>query len=153
MIDALSSAILVARAGAHRCALPAQEVVEIMRRQPVRMISPLAGFIEGLAVIRGEAVPVVSLARLFDPVATETTGRFISVRIGHRRVALAVSEVLGMRQLPARQIAALPPLLGAVEQSAVAGLEVLDHQLLLVLNCTRLISDRDWADIAVGQGA
>jgi purine-binding chemotaxis protein CheW len=153
MIDAASSAMLVARAGAHRCALPAQEVVEVMRRQPVRMIASLAACIEGLAVIRGEAVPVVSLTRLFDPAATETAGRFISVRIGQRRVALAVSEVLGMRQLPARQIAALPPLLGAVERSAVAGLEVLDLQLLLVLNCARLISDRDWADLAKDQGA
>jgi len=149
--DAPSAAVLVARAGAHRCALPTHDVVEVMRRQPVRAIAPLAAFIEGLAVIRGQAVPVVSLPRLFDPAATETTTRFISVRIGHRLVALAVSEILGMRRLPARQLSVLPPLLGAIEQTAVSGLEVLDHQLLVVLDCARLISDGDWAELATGQ--
>jgi len=149
--DAPIAAVLVARAGVHRCALPAQDVVEVMRRLPVRAITARAACIEGLAIIRGQAVPVVSLPRLFDPAATQTTTRFIAVRIGTRLVALAVSEILGMRRLPARQLSVLPPLLGAIEQTAVSGLEVLDHQLLVVLDCARLISDGDWAELATGQ--
>lgn len=68
--------------------------------------------------------------------------RLITLRAGQRQVALAVEEVLGVRQLPPGQ--ALPPLLGEASADLVNAIGSLDSELLLVLRSARLVPDALW---------
>ncbi len=136
MLD--TSAWLYCRAGFHLCALPLTHVVEIMRPQPVAAVAGGLGFVLGLAVIRGTAMPVISAAVLLGA-ADGNAGRFVSIRAGAGCAVLAVEDVLGVRYADAAQAAALPPLLDGVAGDAVAAIAVRDAGFLLFLNLTRLV--------------
>lgn len=134
--------VLLVRVGSRLCTLRLGDVTEVMRPQPR---SPLAGvpdFVSGLAVIRGEAMPVLDMARLLEGTAVGEGGRFVTVRAGARHVALAVSEVLGVRRdLSAHQ--GLPPLASAAA-AAVEAVGTLDRELMLVLAVARLVPEALW---------
>ena len=141
--------VLLVRAGPRVCALPAAAVVETLR--PL-LVAPLAGaapFVIGAAVVRGEPVPVVHLDRLLGGGGGEPS-RWVVVRLGERRAALAVDAVLGVRTMdPA---VAPPPLLEAGgDDGPVAGLAALDRELLVLLRAARLVPEEAWSAVDRGR--
>ena len=137
---------LLFRVRARLCALPLAHVVETMRPLPVQAISSSALGVLGLAMIRGEAVPVLDLAALLgsdaddrETQASPRTARFVTVRAADRRVALAVDGVTGARLLTRHSFRALPPLLRDTEADVVESIGALDAELLLVLRAARLV--------------
>src|SRR5882724_8841487 len=93
-----SNLTLAIRLGARICAVPVSDVVEIMRPLPIEALSgPLDG-VRGLSVIRGEPVPVIDLGTLLGASGCSVCTRFIAIRVGGRRIALAVDAVLGIRE-------------------------------------------------------
>jgi chemotaxis signal transduction protein len=82
-------------------------------------------------------VPVVDAGMLLTGEACNAT-RLVILRVGERRVALAVTAVVGTRALEPDDLGALPPLLsGAAE--LVTAMAVLDGQLVEVLANARLV--------------
>jgi len=137
-------ASLVCRVATRICALPLDVVIETMRPLPVEPLAGAPGFIAGLAIIRGEPVPVVDAARLLGAEAGAPR-RFVTLRVGARPVALAVDAVLGVRMVAADRLSALTPLIGAVAGDAVVAIGTLDAQLLVVLEAARLVPDAVFA--------
>lgn len=108
-----------------------------MRRCPVERVELATRLSSGLALIRGESVPVIDAGMLLTGQACDGA-RFVVLRVAERRVALAVDEVLGARQIEADELERLPPLLsGAAEM--VRAMAVLDGRLVDVLESGRLI--------------
>jgi purine-binding chemotaxis protein CheW len=120
------------------CALPIGVVIETMRRLPVEPIAGAPAFIAGLAIIRGEPVPVVDAARLLGAEPGQA-GRFVTLRSAPRPIALVVDDVLGVVRLAADQLVALPALAGALAGDVVAAVGALDARLLIVLETARLV--------------
>ena len=120
-----------------------------MRPLPVEPIAGVPSFVQGLAVIRGVATPVVDAASLVSGDASHPT-RFVTVRTGTRRIVLAVDAVLGVIDIPPGSVHALPPLFQSAGLDAIAAIGVLDVELLLVLRDTRLVPDDVWATIQDG---
>lgn len=110
-----------------------------MRPLPVEAIAGAPGFVLGLAVIRGEAVPVIDVARLLGAEGARPR-RFVTVRAARRTIALAVDAVLGVRAI-AEAPGGPAPLVGAVAGEMVSAIGVLDAELLVVLEATRLVPD------------
>jgi purine-binding chemotaxis protein CheW len=112
------------------CALPVADVVETVRPLPVEPVAAGdggGGAVLGVAVIRGEAVPVVDTARLLgDPGADPT--RFITASTPRGTVAFAAGDVVGVRT-----IAAPTPAVQAPAAALVAAVGVLDGRPLLFL--------------------
>jgi chemotaxis signal transduction protein len=91
-----------------------------------------------LARVRGAAIPVFDL-RLFLGASSGTEAqRWVSVSIEGRGVALAVDEVLDVRELGSLPLAQMPPLLAA-GAPAIEALASLDSQLLVLLQAARLL--------------
>lgn len=135
---------LVVRAGAARwCALPLGHVVETLRPLALEPLAGAPGHVLGIALIRGIAQPVVDLARLLGTCAgpADDITRLVTLRVGTRRVALAVAAVQGLRRIAPQAWQPLPPLLREAGQEAVAALATLDAELLLVLDSARLLPD------------
>lgn len=107
--------------------------------RPLRLdrIDPAPRFVLGLALIRGESVPVLDAGLLLadEPCCAR---RFVVLRVGERRVALAVEEVVGARPIEQDELAGLPPLLAAASD-LVRAIAVLDGALVEVLESGRLI--------------
>jgi purine-binding chemotaxis protein CheW len=134
--------VLVCRAATVACAISLVDVVETMRPLPIVEISHGAPqFVLGLARVRGEATPVVALDRLLGHAGVASPSRFVVVRAGQRRIALAVDEVTTVRTLTASELAGLPPLLRSASSDFVAAVGDLDGELLLVLSSARLLPD------------
>jgi purine-binding chemotaxis protein CheW len=134
------------------CALPARDLLETLRPLPVEPIAGAPHFVRGVSVIRGEPLPVVDVARLLGADASQPA-RFVTLRVGERRLALAVGAVLGVRPLSRELLADAPALLGAACADVVASLGASDGQLLVVLRSARLLPESVWAMLEEGRSS
>lgn len=134
---------LVFRVGPRRCALPVAHVVETMRPLPVAGVAGVPPAVLGVAVIRGAPAPVVDLAQVMAVTDAGAPGRFVLVRVGGRRAALAVTEVLGVYALDAAVFEALSPLLRD-EAGAVSAIGVHDREILSMLDGARVVPESAW---------
>jgi purine-binding chemotaxis protein CheW len=128
-----SRSSLIVRVSSHTCALPLSEVVETMRPLAVAPVTDAPPFVIGLAIIRGAPVPVVDLGAMVAPGGASEIGRFVVVKVRERTVALAVSAVVGVRELDAGSIGEMPPLLRDCAAGVLAEVATLDCDLLFVL--------------------
>lgn len=142
---------LLVRSGSRLCAIPLHHVVETLRPLPVESLAGAPPFLRGLAVIRGEAVPVVDLGFLLGAGQAAETGRFVTLTVGDRRIALAVEAVLGLRELDASDLSETPPLLQELDPDLVEAVGALDGQLLLVLRGARLVPEKVWELVLPGR--
>lgn len=130
---------LLCRIGRQLCGLSLEHVLETMRPLPIDRLVGASGFVVGMAVIRGEPVPVVDGARLLTNAHAGPPSRFVSLELGERRVALGVDEVLGVRAV--ERLRELPPLLAGAPADLVSEIGLLDQELLFVLREARLFSE------------
>lgn len=140
---------LVCRLEAELVALSIEQVDETMRALPIEPVADAPAFLRGLALIRGVPTPVVDLGSLLRGVPVEGR-RFVTTKAGARRVALSVSDVVGVRALPAETLGSLPPLLGQAQQ-AMQQLGALDEQLLRVIEATRIVPESLWPSLEAGR--
>jgi purine-binding chemotaxis protein CheW len=149
-----SSPALLVRVPGALCAFPLAEVIETMRPLPVEPLANTPDFIQGMARIRGAAVPVVELTALFQgDHRGEIATRFVTLRVGQRCVALAVQSVIGIADLNDQAFDNLPPLLKTVRTELIRTLGTLDAEFLVVLNTARLVPDSVWRALAQTKAA
>ena len=134
---------MVVRSGTSVYAFALADVVETFRPLPTTLLSHAPPFILGAAIVRGRATPVVDLARLLEVHASGVPTRFVTLRLGARRVALAVEAVVGIRTLGNQAPEALPPLLSNAP-AAIEQLATLDGELLHLMNAARLVPESLW---------
>ena len=135
---------VVCRVGSLLCALSVEHVSEIMRPLGVAPLAGMPSYVSGVSIIRGVPTPVVDAARLLGVQALPVASRFLALRIGLRRAALAVDAVVGVRPLTPEGFEDLPPLLGEANQEVIEGIGTLDAELLLVLRHARMIPASVW---------
>jgi purine-binding chemotaxis protein CheW len=128
---------LICRVGERTCALPLEHVREVMRPLAIERVPSAPAYLLGLSIIRGENVPVLDAGWLLEGKAGNVT-RLVVLRVGERRVALAVAAVVEARLLDPAELESLPPLLAGARE-LVRALAVLDGSLLEVLESARLI--------------
>jgi purine-binding chemotaxis protein CheW len=139
-----TEASLVCREQRLRLALPLAHVVEVMRPLAVQAMPGLPPFVRGATVIRGDPVPVVDAAGLLAVVDSAPSDRWVVLRAGSRRIALAVEAVEGIRDLAAATTVALPPLLRHGRAEAMSSIGSLDVELLVVLRAASVLTDGEW---------
>lgn len=151
-VSAVGARVLLVTAGARVGALPVHHIAETMRPLPVEPVAGAPRCVRGLSVIRGAPVPVVDLPTLLGgrASAAPVSKRFVTVKVGERRLALAVDSVLGVEELEGAQLDELPPLLRHADLELVEAIGVVDAQLLVVLRGARILSDEVWEALEAG---
>ncbi len=159
---------LIMRAAGIVCAIPLAQVVETMRALPIKPLATLPDWVPGISMVRGAPVPVIALGVLIGARATagvvipaggepapngSPSGRFVTLRVGSRRAALLVDEVVGIAELGREHFAQLPPLLSRLESGAIEAMGQLDSELVLVIRSARLVPDNVWQRLESAAGA
>ena len=147
-----SCPVLVLMVGARACAFPLHHVAETMRPLPIEPVAGTPNFVRGVSVIRGLATPVVDLQALLEnSESSPSFGRFVTLKLEDRRVAIGVDSVVGLRNLDSAQLGALPPLLHDINAELISSFGTLDAQLLLVLRAAHIVPDAVWASLAAAE--
>jgi purine-binding chemotaxis protein CheW len=143
---------LIVTVGARACAIPLHHVAETMRPLPIEPFAEMPDFVRGVSVIRGAPVPVVDLKALLENGETSATyGRFVTLKLGERRVAIGVDTVVGLRTLDSAQLGELPPILRDVTAGLIEAIGTRDAQLLVVLRSARIVPHEVWATLAAAE--
>jgi purine-binding chemotaxis protein CheW len=143
---AVGRGALVCRIGSLYCALPVEHVHETLRPLPIEALPDMPAFVLGVSVIRGVPTPVVDARKLLATGGAEPAARWVTLKIGQRRVALGVDAVVGVRAAEVLQLDGLPPLLHGSGAEVVSRIGRLDSALLVLLSSAKLVPD----DIHVG---
>jgi purine-binding chemotaxis protein CheW len=143
---------LVCRTGARLCALELPHVAETMRPLAIERVPGLPPFVLGLSVIRGSPTPVVDAALLLGEPRTVEGGRWVTIRVGVRAVALSVDAVVGIRSLGPGAVVDLPPLLCVEATEVVSALGTLDAELLVLLRSARIVPSSVWSALDSARG-
>jgi purine-binding chemotaxis protein CheW len=143
---------VVCRVGPYLVALPLGHVEETLRPLPTESFANSPIYVRGLARIRGAVTPVVDAAALLG-IAESVPTRYVTLKTGERRVALAVDAVVGTRAIPATSLQSMPPLLTEARGDLVSQIGSLDRQLLIVLNDAHLLPPALWAALEAGTSA
>lgn len=139
--------LLLCRAGAKVCGLPLQHVLETMRPLPVEPFAQMPPFVLGVAVIRGRPTPVIDTRQLLGSPSQRPPQRYVTLGFGEhvaRIAAFALDSVLGVRDVDAKTLSALPGLLGVAGSDLIQAFGALDSELLLVLEHARVLPDAAW---------
>jgi purine-binding chemotaxis protein CheW len=149
-----TSPVLVVTVGACACAFPLHHVAQTMRPLPIQPVAGTPAGICGVSVIRGVPTPVVDLNALLENSDNSPRfGRFVTLKLDGRQVAIGVDSVLGLRHLDSVQLGELPPLLRDVSADLIESFGSLDAQLLLVLRAARIVPDEVWIRLAEAEAA
>ena len=140
------------RVSAIRCALPIEQVIEIMRPLPIEQIGGTPRYVRGLSIIRGAPVPVVDLGLVLGETATRAT-RLIALRTTTRTIALAVESVIGITAAADTTFDQLPPLLRDAAADTVAAIAALDGELIVLLHAARLVPEELIPHLEAGESA
>lgn len=135
--------------GPSRYAIEVSRVREIVRPEPVSLVSSAPSALLGVAHHRGEIVSVVDVrCRLgFGPRAAGAPSRWLMVRMrSGRTAALVVDEVTEVMSASPADARSLPPL-GPGIADAVAAVYVHENQLVFALDVEKLA--RPVLDLAV----
>lgn len=140
---------LVVTVGARACAIRLHNVAETMRPLSIEPVAGTPGFVRGVAVIRGVPTPVIDLRALLENCPNSATyGRFVTLKLGERRVAIGVDGVVGLMSLDSAQFGELPPILRDVAADLIEAIGIRDAQLLVVLRAARIVPDEVWTTLA-----
>lgn len=122
------------------CAIPATDIVETMRSLPVEPLTGTPDCVAGVSIIRGAPVPVVDAAKLLGGVRARR-GWIVVLKVGQRRVALAVDAVVGLRLVDEAEARDLPPLLRNAGTAMISALGALDSALMVSLETMRILPE------------
>ena len=146
------SPVLVVTVGARTCAIPLQYVAETMRPLVTEPVPGAPSFVAGMSVIRGVPTPIVDLKALLENGERSATfGRFVTMKVGGRQVAIAVDSVVGLRNLDSAELGELPPILRDVAAGLIEVIATRDAQLLMVLRAASIVPDEVWTALATAQ--
>jgi chemotaxis signal transduction protein len=129
---------LLVRSGALKCALPASDVVRIVRRLNCYPVPGSEVRLLGLAQYAGEPLPVLDLNAVVEGSASGSRHRS-TVILGRRRrrdrtiLGLAVDEVLQVVELPAESMVAA--------DAAIAANPTIEGAEIRVVDTARLLAD------------
>lgn len=100
--------VLVFAVGGSRCAVPLEDVLEVVRAVAITLLPTAPSIVEGVIDVRGEVVPVVALRERLGlaDAPLDPEQRFILVRAGERTIGLRVDEVEWVSRVRSSSVAA-----------------------------------------------
>ncbi len=128
--------------------VPIDRVRRIEQMIPITRVPKAPPFLEGVANIKGEIVPVVDLKRRFELPAEERgeRARILIVTLGDETVGMLVDAVTGIERLPVDSIEPPPPMTAHINGVYLTGMvrrpagSDQDARLLILLDLAEILT-------------
>jgi purine-binding chemotaxis protein CheW len=128
--------------GAEEYGLAILRVKEIIRLKEITRLPQSPQFVKGIINLRGDVIPILSLAEKFGLEAREAgqAARVIVAEIEGRLIGMMVDAVSQVLRIPADQIDPPPEMIGGLSRQFVQGVGKLGDRLVILLNIDRVLS-------------
>ena len=122
---------------------------EIIRLRELTRVPNMPDFVDGVINLRGKVIPVIGLRRRMGIPAGEADKRtrIVVAEVNGRVLGFVVDEVSEVLRISADKVEP-PPKLGQVEREYVQGIGKIDERLLILIDLSPLLSDREHSQIA-----
>jgi purine-binding chemotaxis protein CheW len=130
-------------------AAPSAQVVMLEMVDTITRVPNAPEFVEGVAAVRGQIIPVISVRRRFhvQPIPLDIRARLVVIRLGERQVGMLVDTAREFVRISSDQIHLAGDLTGpGVEY--LDGVATLPSRLILLVNLERLLSFEDRQTLA-----
>ena len=123
------------------CALPIQEVVEIIRIQPITGVAGERKYIAGVINLRGSIIPVLYLRKRYNmpDIEFNKKSRIIIVRNESEEIGLIVDEVLMVTDIEDEQLEPPLEIFNTIEKDCFKGFAKVREQLVGILNLEKVL--------------
>ena len=125
------------------------KVQEIIRLRELTRVPNMPDFVDGVINLRGKVIPVIGLRRRMGIPAGEDDKRtrIVVAEVNGKVLGFVVDEVSEVLRIPEANFEP-PPKLGQVEREYVQGIGKIDERLLILIDLSPLLSDREHSQIA-----
>lgn len=136
------SRLVTFRLGDDLFAAPIDVVERVLRYQAPRSVPNVPSWIAGVIEYNERIVPVIDLRCRFGlaPVPATPQMRLLVLAVGDEWAAVLVDAVLDVRSVTSADLVPPPPLFRGLSAEYLRGMLRRDDQLVIVLNCDRLLS-------------
>ncbi len=148
LTDAERIQVLVVHARERLCAIRLSHVGETMRPLPISTVVGAPPYVLGVSMIRGLATPVVDLGAVLGETSPAALTRFLTIKSGARRIAIAVERLVGVQLLKPLSLRPLPASLQRGADDKIEAVGSLDEQLLFLIEPLRVVPESLWASPA-----
>ncbi len=124
-----------------------QYVKEIIRKPEITHLPNAPDFILGVINLRGEIIPILSLAgrfQLADKLDAEES-KVVIVEFAELTVGMEVNEVSEVLTLETSYISDAPPMATSINSMFISGVGKLENRLLIILDVEQILSDKEHA--------
>ncbi len=140
------------RLGEQMYALPSAPIVKIIEMVTITPIPQVNHVVEGVINMRGRAVPVIYLRRLFGlpEIPFQLRTPIIIVQIKEQNMGLIVDEVIDILSLSEQQISRVADIMpeGMGEAPVLRGLAHIQNEAVLLLDLNHLLDPRHVQQLA-----
>jgi len=118
-------------------------------QEPVK-VPNTPDFVEGVMNLRGSVIPVLSLKKRFNIAGQELTEntRSIVINFGDKQIAFIVDDASEVLTLDAADIQETPEIIAGVERKYITGIGKKGDRLLIILDLSFLLDEREKVQIA-----
>jgi chemotaxis signal transduction protein len=126
-------------------AVPSDQVLQVEMIENITRVPNTPGFIEGVAHVRGQVIPVINLRLRFgmERIPYDLRSRLVVISLGARTIGLAVDTAREFMRLSPEQILPPPESLAGPGIEYLEGVVSLKERLILVVNLHALISSQE----------
>lgn len=126
-------------------AIPSNQVMEIIRMQPITYMPKMPIYIKGIINLRGKIVPLIDLAQRFDKPQKEYDDRtsIIVVDTSNYNVGLIVEAVNDVTDISLNQITDSPTLAKGAGNRYVKGIATLETGVAMLLDVDKVLENAE----------
>lgn len=100
-------------------------------------------YIKGIINLRGDVIPVYSLAAKFNKSQESTAESTIIINLPDMKLALEVDAVLEINDIPPEKIVAMPAMLMGKDNRYLDRVANVDGKLIMLLDVTELLTEEE----------
>jgi len=121
----------------------------IIKMQAITAVPHAPQFVEGVANLRGEVLPVIDLRKRFAlPIAdADRQTRVVVIDVRGTKVGMVVDAVTEVLRVSEEAIEPLSSIVSTVDSAFITGIAKVDDRLIILLDLGKVLSAQETADL------